>query len=72
MVSFSACNNPDYVRSMDPHWQDGMVFTLALWGSPDGNEMYWLDGKTGCEPEGGVVGCDIDNASVTFSDIHFV
>ncbi len=30
--------------------------------------MWWLDDKTGCEPEGGVVGCDIENASVTYTD----
>ena len=30
--------------------------------------MWWLDDKTGCQPEGGAVGCDIDNAYVTFSN----
>ena len=38
-------------------------------GATDYNEMDWLDERTGCEPEGGVVGCDIDNAVAVFSDI---
>ncbi len=40
----------------------------SLSGSSDVNDMWWLDDKTGCEPEGGVVGCDIENASVTYTD----
>ncbi len=72
MFSFSPCNDPDYVSSMDPNWKDGMVYVMSLWGSEDTNDMYWLDDKTGCEPEGGVVGCDINNASVTFSNIQLI
>ena len=27
--------------------------------------MWWMDDKTGCQPEGGAVGCDIDNVDVS-------
>ncbi len=72
IVSFPVCGDPDYVSAMDPYWQDGMVYVVALWGSEDSNDMGWLDDRTGCEPEGGVVGCDINNAYVTFSNIQLI
>ncbi len=64
--SFSICDDPERVSQMDPNWQDGMVHIMSLWGDEDTNDMSWLDDRTGCEPEGGVVGCDINNAYVTY------
>ena len=42
------------------HFQTCVSFT----GDSDTNNMGWLDDKTGCTPENGVVGCDINNAQV--------
>ncbi len=54
---------------MNTYWEEGMVAIFSQWGSEDTNDMWWMDDMTGCEPEGGVVGCDIDNAVVVFSDL---
>ena len=41
-----------------------MVFTASLWGG-GGIDMGWLDGMTGCGGD-----CNIDGASVTFSNFE--
>ncbi len=70
IFSWNDCTDTNYVTSMNPYWEGGMVPILSQWGSEDTNEMWWLDDKTGCQPEGGVVGCDINNAYVTYSDFR--
>ncbi len=68
VFTWTDCNDVNYINSMDVYWEEGMVPIFSLWGSEDTNDMWWMDDKTGCQPEGGVVGCDIDNAIVVFSD----
>jgi len=67
-ASFDICyGNGDYLNTMSEYWEDGMVLAFSLWGSCDNNDMWWLDDRTGCQGEGGCVGCDIGNAWVTWS-----
>ena len=67
-ASFDICyGNGDYLNTMSEYWEDGMVLAFSLWGSCETNDMWWLDDRTGCQGEGGCVGCDIGNAWVTWS-----
>ena len=62
-ASFNMCNDGGYLGNMATSY-DGMVFTASLWGG-GGIDMGWLDGMTGCWGD-----CNIDGASVTFSNFE--
>merc|ERR1739848_1703 len=62
-ASFNMCNDGGYLGNMATSY-DGMVFTASLWGG-GGIDMGWLDGMTGCGGD-----CNIDGASVTFSNFE--
>ena len=62
-ASFNMCNDGGYLSNMATSY-DGMVFTASLWGG-GGIDMGWLDGMTGCGGD-----CNIDGASVTFSNFE--
>merc|ERR1711874_536486 len=62
-ASFNMCNDGGHLGNMATSY-DGMVFTASLWGG-GGIDMGWLDGMTGCWGD-----CNIDGASVTFSNFE--
>ena len=62
-AGFTHGSSKQYLRTMQRNLAEGMVVTLSLWGS-SWQGMGWLDGPTRCG-----TGCNVSNASVTFSDL---
>ena len=56
-------SSSEYLRTMQPNLERGMVMDISLWGLSNGG-MRWLDGPTGCQGD-----CNVRNSSVTFSEI---
>ena len=59
---YDACDNHDYISSMEETLNYGMVLVMSYWGNKY-ETMQFLDGNTGCNGD-----CDKSGKAI-FSDI---